>query len=390
MDQASPARLPSVVKIALVHKRLDLSGGTERDLWQTATGLRDRGHEVHLFCSEFALAPPEAVVAHRVGTVGLGRTARLWSSVWLAQRALRRAGCDAVVGFGRMPRQDVLRCGGGTHRGFLARMAAEAGAQRRLWQALSPYHRSILAIEQRQYAPAGARRIIAVSEQVKRDIIANYPVPAGKIAVLYNGVDTGRFHPAGRERVRSRMRREWKIPLAAPLVLFVGSGFQRKGLDRLIAVWSSPRLRDVFLLVVGADARMGRYRARAESLAPGRIVFAGRQDRIEDFYAAADVVALPSLQEAFGNVVLEGLACGLPVLVSREAGAAEVLQGRMGGGLVDWAGGSEALESTLLFLVERSSDPAWGLEARALAESYSWDNHFRKLEALIQESADRR
>jgi UDP-glucose:(heptosyl)LPS alpha-1,3-glucosyltransferase len=111
---------------------------------------------------------------------------------------------------------------------------------------------------------------------------------------------------------------------------------------------------------------------------------------VEDFYAAADVVALPSLQEAFGNVVLEGLACGLPVLVSRDVGAGEILRGRLAAGVVDFAAGSGALEQALLYLLKQSNEPAWKSEARALATAYSWDSHFRKLDALIQESAIQR
>ena len=80
---------------------------------------------------------------------------------------------------------------------------------------------------------------------------------------------------------------------------------------------------------------MERYRAWADRLAPGRIVFAGRQDEIENYYAAADLIALMSIQEAFGNVVLEALAAGLPVLVNREVGAAELLKGALLDGIVD-------------------------------------------------------
>ena len=378
------------MKIALLHKRLDLHGGTERDLYQTAVGLRDRGHKVHLFCNEYGVEPPHGVVAHRVGTMPLGRTARLWGAAWSAFRAARRERCDIVLGFGRSPRQDVLRCGGGTHRGFLARMGGEGGMRRRLWQTVSPYHRSVLAIERRQFATGGACRIIAVSEQVKRDILTNYAVPPAKITVLYNGVDIQRFHPDRRADVGGAVRQRWRIPGAAPVVLFVGSGFQRKGLDRLIALWKSPQLAGVYLLIVGRDARLASFRARADAIAPERIIFAGRQDQVEDYYAAGDVVALPSLQEAFGNVVLEGLACGLPVMVSRDVGAGEILRGRLAAGVVDPAAGNGALEQTLLFLLKQSRDPLWQGEARALANAYSWDNHFRKLVALIQESASQR
>ena len=65
------------MKIALVHRRLDRRGGTELDFYRTAIGLRDLGHEVHLFCSEFGIDPPPGTYGHSVPIVPLGRTARL-------------------------------------------------------------------------------------------------------------------------------------------------------------------------------------------------------------------------------------------------------------------------------------------------------------------------
>src|SRR4030095_338689 len=176
------------VKVALVHKRLDLKGGTERDLFQTATGLRDLGHEVHLFCSEFGVEPPPGVMAHRVPVLPFGRTARLWTFAWLAPRIIDNAACDVVVSFGRLLRQDVLRSGGGTHRGFLERLGREGGPRRRVWQSISVYHHSLLLLERRQFQTEGAAKIIAVSEEVKNDIIRHYAVPADKIEIIYNGV----------------------------------------------------------------------------------------------------------------------------------------------------------------------------------------------------------
>ena len=373
------------MKIALAHKRLDLKGGTERDLFQTAEGLRELGHEVHLFCSEFDIAAPSGVISHRVPTFALGRSAQLWSSALATQKRIKDRRYDAVVSFGRFFAADVVRCGGGTHRGFLRRMGNEGGALRRLWQTMSVYHRSVLAIEKRQFESARMKKIIAVSAGVKRDILANYAVAPDKITVLYNGVDSRRFHPQ-RHQYRQPVRERWKIPLEAPVVLFVGSGFRRKGLDRLISLWASKKLTSCYLLVVGADARMERYRAWADRLAPGRIVFAGRQDEIENYYAAADLIALMSIQEAFGNVVLEALAAGLPVLVNREVGAAELLKGALLDGIVDRLDEPRELEAKLLRMLDKAHDAAVTKEARQIGETYSWDEHFRKLEMILLET----
>ena len=373
------------MKIALAHKRLDLKGGTERDLFKTAEGLRDLGHNVHLFCSEYGVNPPDGVTAHRVAATPLGRTARLWSFALRAPKLIQKEGCDVAIGFGRMADVDVLRCGGGTHRGFLKRLADEGGGCRRIWQTISIYHQSLLALERREFAAERVKKIIAVSDEVKRDILSYYAVPPDRIAVLYNGVDAVRFHPQRRCDFRKAIRERWKVPAEAPLVLFVGSGFRRKGLERLLALWQSSKFAAVYLLVAGSDARLGHYQNVAQAIAPGRIVFAGRQDVIENFYAAADVVALPALQEAFGNVVLEALASGLPVLVSRGVGAASILRGSLLDGIVDRPENSGELSSKLLTLLAKANDPSLRQEARSIGEDYSWERHFQQLDALLGE-----
>lgn len=376
------------MKIALAHKRLDLKGGTERDFYLTAEGLRDLGHEIHLFCGEFGVPAPEGVRTHRVPSLPLGRTARLLSFAFLAPRAVLPYQCDVVVSFGRMVRQDVLRSGGGTHRAFLRKMEQGGRAHRWLWHRLSLYHRSVLAVERLQYGPKGHKKILAVSKEVKREIVSHYRVPEERISVIYNGVDHERFHPRHRNGARARIRTRWGIPAQAPLVLFVGSGFERKGLDSLLKVWRSPRLKEVYLLVVGEDAQRARYESRAARESGGRIRFTGRQEAVEEFYGAADILALPARQEAFGNVVLEALASGLPVLVSKSAGAAEVLNGELEAGILERPDDPAEMETKLLRLLEPGLWPRLSERARRLGERYSWTNHFRELERYLLELAE--
>jgi len=375
------------MKIALAHKRLDLGGGTERDFYRTAEGLRDLGHEVHLFCAEFQVAAPEGVETHRIPTWPLGRTARLLSFAFLGPKTISACRSDVVVSFGRMVAQDILRSGGGTHRVFLEKMAEGEGGLRRLWHRISLYHRSVLAVERLQYRPRGCRRVLAVSQEVKREIMATYGVPGEKIAVIYNGVDHERFHPSRRGQSRERIRHQWGIPRETHVVLFVGSGFHRKGLDRLLRAWGSDRLKGITLLVVGDDAQRHRYLSWAERQARGRIIFAGRQDQIEDYYGAADLLALPAFQEAFGNVILEALASGLPVLTSKTVGAAELLEGELKEGVLTHPDDPGEIEQAILRLIHPSRWPYLSEQARRLGERYSWKNHFRELEHYLREAA---
>jgi len=371
------------VKIALAHKRLDLRGGTERDFYRTAEGLRDLGHEVHLFCTEFEIPAPQGTFAHKVPVVPLGRTARLLSFAVLGPKAIAPHRCDVVVGFGRMVRQDVVRSEGGSHRVFLDKMKRGEGMWRRLWHASSVYHRSVLAIERRQFQTGNYKKILAISEEVRRELTTTYNVPQEKIAVIHSGVDQERFHPGKRNESRERIRKEWGIPAAAPVALFVGNGFQRKGLDRLLRAWESPALAGVYLLVVGDDAGRSRYVSWAKRVAPERIVFAGRQAAVEDYYGAADLLALPAFQEAFGNVILEALASGLPVVTSPTVGAAEVLTGDLEQGIVSNPDDKQALAQKIRQMLDGVRWPGLSRAARETAERHSWNRYFEELQRQL-------
>ncbi|HSE86269.1 MAG TPA: glycosyltransferase family 4 protein [Candidatus Binatia bacterium] len=376
------------MKVALAHKRLDKRGGTELDFYRTATGLRDLGHEIHLFCSEFAIDPPAGTHAHFIPIVPLGRTARLWSFANTAPKIMRSYPCDVVVSFGRMISQDVVRSGGGSHRAFLQKFGKEGGLRRRIWHHLSPYHQSLLALERRQFQPGHYKRILAVSEDVKRELLATYAIREDRITVIHNGVDEKRFHFDLRDKFRTRIRNQCHIPLDAPTVLFVGSGFRRKGLDRLLKAWNSPQMKDAYLVVVGDDAQRARYEALATERAKGKIIFVGRRDDVESFYGAADLLALPAVQEAFGNVVLEALAAGLPTVVSQVVGASEILKGKLADGIVVHPEDPKELVTKLLAMLERGRHKNFTLEARELAEAYSWSNHFSKLEIFLKETIE--
>jgi UDP-glucose:(heptosyl)LPS alpha-1,3-glucosyltransferase len=224
-----------------------------------------------------------------------------------------------------------------------------------------------------------------VSEKVKRELVATYAVPEGKITVIYNGVDEKQFHLGLRDQFRESIRKQWHIPLDAPTVLFIGSGFRRKGLDRLLRAWSSPQMRDTYLVVVGDDAQRGRYKAMAEEQAEGKVVFAGRRDDVERYYGAADLLALPAVQEAFGNVVLEALAAGLPTVLSQIVGAGEILKGGLAEGIVAHPEDPKEMAAKLLLMLERGRNTDFSLEARKLAEGHSWSNYFNRFDIFLKD-----
>jgi UDP-glucose:(heptosyl)LPS alpha-1,3-glucosyltransferase len=364
------------MRIAIMHRRLR-GGGTEADLRRLATSLAGRGHEVHVFC-----ARPDAslggVRLRHVPVLAAGRLVRVLSFALLAPRMVGRERWDVVIGFGRTPRQDVVRCGGGTHRTYLQRMEA-AGLRR---AARGPYHRTILWLERRQFGPQGHRRVLAVSRRVRDEVVADYAVAHDRIAVIYNGVDTDRFHPANRARLGAATRRALGVPDEARVCLAIGSGFRRKGFDLLLRLWREAPPDNTVLVVVGDDERLGNYRRRAGT----SVVLTGPRHDVASILAAGDVVCVPSRQEAFGNVVLEACAAGVPVVTSRRTGAAELLDGALAALVVDDPEDLGALAAALTHALGPEG-PALAGAARLRAESLPWAAHVDQVEAFLGEVA---
>ena len=89
-------------------------------------------------------------------------------------------------------------------------------------------------LEKNIFESGQCKKIIAISQMVKEDIIENYKCPPEKISVVYNGVDLHRFHPSNKNIYRKSIRKQLGIPENSVLILFVGSGFERKGLQFLL------------------------------------------------------------------------------------------------------------------------------------------------------------
>jgi UDP-glucose:(heptosyl)LPS alpha-1,3-glucosyltransferase len=371
------------MKIALAHKRLELRGGTERVLYRTAEGLRDRGHEVHLFCHEFRIPVPRGVWGHQVPGIARPRSARALMFALLAPRVIAKHACDVVLSFDRILSQDIFRSSEGPRKVLLEKLKNHSGMLRKIWYSISLYHQLLVGIEKLQVQGNRSGKLIANSEQTKQEFIEVYGIPEDQIVVIHNGVDSVRFNPRRRLKEGKKLREDLGIPRRAPVVLFVGTGFRRKGLSRLLELWERRELPGVYLLVVGNDARLPRYRKRWSG--EKEVIFAGRQENVEDYYACANLLVLPAIREAFGNVVLEAMASGLPVIISGDVGAAAGVKGPLSEGILSNPNDSAELKDKILRMLERERWASLAREARLAAEKYNWENYLDRVEQTLLE-----
>ncbi|MEM9882365.1 MAG: glycosyltransferase family 4 protein [Planctomycetota bacterium] len=383
------------MKIGLCFSGCYRRGGVERVVLATANGLARRGHDVHVFARVFE--PSELDPAVTPHPVPAPSKPPAWELLRFGARCaaeVRRSGLtfDALGGFGVACPATDLGWVQSVHARWLecSRGPAGGGAAQRLRRRLNPFHAAALRMERRRFGPGPGshRRLLALSREVADDLSRFYGVADARITRLPNGVDTDAFHPARAAAGRDPARRRFGLTPDDRVLVFVANESPRKGLPSLIeavARRGDPRVK---LLAAGRlpQAEVRRHAARRGVEAQLR--FTGPLDDVAEAYAAGDVFVLPTHYEAWGLVIVEALACGLPVVTTRRAGAAEAIDDGRTGRLIDDPGDVKTLADAVGgCLAGLPSTPA---ERHEAARRYRWERIVQRYETALREAAEPR
>ena len=372
------------MKLALIRAKYNPYGGAERFLNDAVAALAGSDLDVQptLFTREW---PPQAsaTLSHRIVNPGYvtsnGRDRGFADAV---RQALAAAPFDLVQSYERFAGCDIYHAVDGVHAEWLRQRGRITGRVRKFGIAINPRHRFVLASERAMYLSPQFKAAICISKMVKNDILRHVDIDPAKLHVIYSGLDTEKFSPGSRDTFRDPARQKYSIPLDAPVAVFVGSGFERKGLAAFLQALSL--CEDAYGVVVGKDKHSARYAALAQKLGlQHRVHFAGGVADTRPYYAMADVFVLPTIYEPFGLVFLEAMACGLPVVTSTSAGAAELIVEGVNGYVtdaLDVAAISRAIEQS----VSSTTRAAMSIAARATALTFSPQTMADQYVALYQ------
>lgn len=373
------------MKIALIRSAVHRHGGAERYVWHLAEEMEGRGHEVHIIARRCPELPAPSVRFHAVRVSGLFSFQKVLSFARGVERILEEERFDIVHACERIHRCDIYQAEEGLHREWLRVSAAYLSPGARLVRSLDPLHRAHLRLEENLIGQGGARVVAAISRKGAQEIQRHFG--RQEVPVVYNGVDVEEFRPP-RGAERAQARRAMRLAEDDFAVLYVGTGFFRKGLRYLIEGFArmarphngkTPRL-----LVCGRGAR-GPYErlVRAHGL-EARVRFVDDAPSMALLYRAADAFVFPTLYEPFGNVCLEAMASGLPCVLSSRSGGAELIRdGKEGYVLEDPTNAEDIARLTSLCMDEEKAT-AMGEAARALSLQYAWGANADATERLYR------
>ncbi len=388
------------MRVAITHTRYTDFGGVERTIASLVGRLLDGGHEVHYFCHFVDGEPPDGLNVHIIpNPLKPIRVLKVLSFDRWTERAIEAEGpFDLVHGWSKTSRQDLYTDGSGCLRDYQEYSIGRRGnpVVRSLMR-LSPHQRAVESIERKRFTQPGVK-VITMSRLVRDQILRRYGLPEDDVEVLYNGIEHGRFHADDKDRHRAEVRAELGLDPGAQVVLFLANDYDRKGLDTLLTAFArlatEGALPDAARIVVGGrerPRRETRFRELAAKLGVGeRVSWIGPRRDPERLFAAADVFAVPTRFDAFGNVVLEAMASATPPIVSTAAGAVEVIDDGKTGVVLDDPDDAEELAGHIRTVLDPERGRAMGVAAADAAKAYTWDRYFDRTLAIYDEVAERK
>lgn len=381
------------MKVAISHTRYSYVGGVEKYIYSLVERLLDEGHEVHYFCHFWDSDADPRIRFHKIpNPFKAVRFLKVWSFDRWSEQAIAADDFDIVHGFTKTARQDIYTDGSGClldYQEYSLREGNVSPTVQKL-KALSPHQRLVENLERERFTRGNFHRIIAMSDFARQQILKRYELEPSEVDVIYNGIDLGHFNPQRREELREEMRSRLNYTSNDVVALLVGNDYRRKGVETVIEAarmlkesGGLPDGRKLRFAIVGKE-RPGRERVlydRVKALnMTDDVRFFGPQREIAEWHAMSDVHILPTRFDIFGNVVLEAMAMGIPTIVSRMAGAAEVVRPGETGEIHEDPKDAEEL---VRLLHKVCDDPATiaaqGEAARKEAEQYSWDRHFARM-----------
>lgn len=263
----------------------------------------------------------------KVIQVGIGYGNRLlqaWSFNRGVNGYLRNCGQNTILSLDKVTAFTHLHAGGGTHKTFLKLRRRYSNPIVNFFRRTSPFHKYLLYVERKGFENPILVKVRCNSEMVKEDVRQEYGVPSQKLVVIHSGIRWKAMQAvfADRERIAAGLCQKHGIDPAWRSLLFLGSGFDRKGLD--VAIRGLTVMPPVYhLIVVGKGATSAYARLAAGCGVGDRVHFLGPQPDGWQYAALCKAMVLPSQYDPFGGAAAEGHAMGIPVLVSDKTGYAD-------------------------------------------------------------------
>ncbi len=369
-------------RIAVIVPKYGLVGGGEgfaREVTERLACVPD--FDIHVLASQWIQSSPR-ITFHKIPTIAFPRFLGPLGFAWAAQKKIKALGFDLVHSHHWVFHADVFSSHGIPHAGWIRQVRNRSIP--------SLYDLAFSSVEHRALSRGRDSYFLPVSSIAMSAFQNEYAELPGHWNILHPGVNYARFSQPDRMECRIAVRKQYGLEQNDFLILFVGMNFEVKGLESII--WSLSKAQSLLpsrrfkLLVVGRGNKAKFARIAKSAGVEEAVTFAGtQQEGLECIYRAADVFTLFSTFDTFGMVVLEAMAAGLPVIVSPNVGAKDLIAHGINGYILMRPDSVDMAAQHLVSLSDPVLHEKMSRAAQIEAHEHSWEAMSMKMETLYRQ-----
>jgi len=331
-------------------------GGLQRDFKAIVKLCLARGHQVDVYTLEWIGEPIENVNIHIIKRKGLTNHRCYWNFSKMVVNELKQKGYDAIIGFNKLAGLDVYY---GADPCFLE----VVGRSKKPFAKINPRYHYFSKLEKAIFSPESSTQILALTEKQIKTFYQYYHTPRERFHLLPPWLGDDRFPPENIEEIRNEFKKQFKLSETDKLILFVGSGFKIKGLDRALkAIASLPQAvkQTVRFYIIGDDKQDAFMQIAKQLNLAEQVHFLGGRNDIPRFMFSADLLLHPAYAELGGYVLLEAIVAGLPVLTTDRCGFSFHVKKAQAGIVLDSPFSQEQLNNSLFeMLTDNAQAKVW-------------------------------
>ena len=369
-------------KIAIVIPKYGLVGGAEGFAAELTERIaQDRRFEVHVFANKWQKTSGH-ITFHGVPVITFPKFLTTVSFAYFAGYKISKMNFDLIHTHDRIFDADIFTMHGIPHRIWVREVRKKR---------MSLFDHATAWAEKKLVTNRRCRKFLAVSNLAKEKFLQEYKnFNPDKVQVIHPGVDIQRFQGLDRQRCRQEIRKKFGIGLSDKVILFVSMNFDIKGLDKLmmgLAKFKLSHPSERFKLLVvgkGDDKKYGRL---AQNLGiKDHVIFTGivQKENLDRIYLACDIFSMLSKFDTFGMSVLEAMAASLPVIISGNVGAKDLVKEGINGFVVENTDNADEIASRIALMLNEDVRIKMSSEAFKTASWHTWEAVSEKVEGIYE------
>ena len=355
-------------KIAVVIPKYGLVGGAEQFVAELTSRLaRQTGYDFHVLANCWQ-AGTTNIKFHKIPIITFPKYLTTLSFAYFTQRRLNRNNFSLVHSHERIFGADIFTLHGIPHRYWVHNIRKKK---------MSLYDLATACMEKKLVMEGNCQKFIAVSNLTRDIFLREYNMDPQRVIVIHPGVDLNDYATADKRLIRADIRKEYGFSSEEPIILFASMNFEIKGLDAIMLSLNQlkAKKRSFKLLVVGkGDIKKYTQMAREASIADD-VVFTGplSKEKLIQLYLAGDMYVMLSKFDTFGMVVLEAMAAALPVIISGNVGAKDLVREDKNGFIVSDTSDTDYIAAKIALLLDENIRRPLAAAAYQTATQNTWD-----------------